>query len=59
MVKSTLEILKCKRCGRLAVAIADTRITEHKCTGEWTVIARELFNAETAVEALAKVLVES
>ena len=36
-----VEILKCKHCPRLIVAINDTRIFSHKCAGQWTVLTSE------------------
>lgn len=47
-----LEILRCKHCPELAVSINDTRITSHKCAGQWTIIARLPYNAEVAIQAI-------
>ena len=36
-----VEVLKCNHCGRLAVALGSTRVTNHKCAGSWTTVLSE------------------
>lgn len=36
-----LEVLRCKDCKRLVFAADDTRISHHKCSGQWTVVFAE------------------
>jgi hypothetical protein len=48
-----LEILRCKHCGRLAVALNEIRITNHKCAGQWEVVQRESFDANSLRRAPA------
>lgn len=34
-----IEAIKCKVCGRIGLAVDDTRITSHKCAGQWEIVA--------------------
>jgi hypothetical protein len=36
-----IEVYRCADCGRVAVAVDDVRITSHKCSGRWLLIASE------------------
>ena len=33
-----VEFLQCRHCTRLAVAVEDHRVTDHKCAGHWTML---------------------
>lgn len=36
--RPSIELIECKACGRIGVAIDDHRITSHKCAGQWTAV---------------------
>ena len=42
-----IEILKCGDCGRLAIAVNDERVTDHKCSGRWTVVESAVIEVDT------------
>lgn len=46
-----LDVLKCRNCGTLAVAINDHRITGHKCSGAWDVVRTERIHTHDIREA--------
>ena len=48
----TVYILVCSVCCGHAVAINDTRITDHRCGGSWRVIRTETVKREDIEEAL-------
>lgn len=48
-----VEILRCNGCGALAVSIADTRLTAHKCAGSWTTLLTESASVSEIVDAIA------
>lgn len=57
MAEVIFEVLSC-RCGRGGISVkggptsGGTRITPHKCTGQWTVTASYRVNAEEVVRVV-------
>lgn len=38
-MKIKVEAIQCKDCGRVGLSVEDIRVTSHKCSGAWKVIA--------------------
>lgn len=54
-MKVYLELIKCRNCGRIGVAINHYRITRHKCAGLWkTIHSEEVDAAEVRGTVTAK-----
>jgi hypothetical protein len=49
-----VEVVACKHCRALAVLIGDTRVTSHKCAGQWEVLCTERVSTRLIVDALLK-----
>lgn len=53
-----IEVLQCADCNRLAVSIADAesgvRITNHKCSGRWSVVGAMRADALRIIDAVTK-----
>jgi hypothetical protein len=45
-----LDIMRCNGCGRLAVAIEETRITNYKCAGSWKILSSQECDLRTLRE---------